>query len=68
MPIEEVDTSHTTRPWILVVHRATDRGEIREYHRYETRADAERSSLCYHSPDVYLIELMVDAGCLWAVG
>ena len=69
MPIIEIDTSHSTHPWVLVVHRSIRGQTSREYHRYATEEEAKAASRNYSIYEsCYLIELFVDAGCLHAIG
>lgn len=72
MPFIEVETQ-STRPWVLVCHYATpEQGGARqrqEVHRCTDEDEAKRIARQRAAmDDCYLIELMVDAGCLHAVG
>lgn len=73
MPIVEVDTGHTTKPWVLTIHKTSIRDgraiNSRETRRFETEEQARDEAQQFKvQPSCYLIELYVDAGCLHATG
>lgn len=72
MPFIEVETQ-SLAPWVLIVHKTTHRDgqllTLTERTSWGSEADAiAAANRRKADAGVYLIELMVDAGCLFAIG
>lgn len=64
--ITTVKTNHTAHPWVLVIHHPKWQKIERFKHRKE--AELRATVIPMEHEEVFLIELFVDAGALYAVG